>query len=65
MKIHGNVEVITVENYNLKNILTTMIMVTKVNDSVLSYIYSLSAYTLYRAKCYEYGYQYSPRGHKC
>ena len=29
MKIHSNVEVITVENCNLKNILTTM-MVTKV-----------------------------------
>ena len=29
MKIHSNVEVITVENYNHKNILTTM-MVTKV-----------------------------------
>ena len=52
MKIHSNVEVITVENYNLK--ISTMIMVVKVNDSVLSYIYSLSAYTLYRTECYEY-----------
>ena len=63
MKIHSNVEGITVENYNLK--IPTMIMVAKVNDGVLSYIYSLSAYTLYRTECYIYGYQYSPRGHKC
>ena len=61
MKIHSYVEVITVANYNLKNILTTMSMVTKVNDSVLSYIYSLSAYTLYRTECYKYGYQYTER----
>ena len=38
MKIHSNVEVITVENYNLKNILTTMIMVTKVNYQLCSMI---------------------------
>ena len=59
MKIHSNVQVITVENCNLK--ITTMIMVTKVNDGVLSYIYSLSAYTLYRTECYKYGYQYTKK----